>query len=112
MTLDAKNALGQVEQLMDVARAVAVHGLVVYRCGYDCLTFGSWFIESGSSHRRLRIVWDGSDGTLRCSTACLQNASAIPEWEERKTVSIDRARSAADFDTEVSALLQEYGACS
>lgn len=107
---DIESSVGQLETLTRIARLLAGSGLVVYRCRYDFLAFGSWVIEAGTSHRRLQLVRDGKERALRCATARLQNAGAVPEWEEHEVVPLDIVISPADLDNRVTMLIRKYGA--
>ena len=86
---DVESSITQLDTLARIARSLAGSGLIVYRCRYDFLAFGSWVIEAGTSHHRLQIVRDGQRRTLRYATSRLQNAAAVPDWEEHEQVPID-----------------------
>jgi hypothetical protein len=106
---DVERSIDQLEVAMKIARCLANGGLVVYRCRYDFLAFGSWVIEAGTSHRRLQLVRDGQQRTLRYSTARLQNAGAVPEWQEQEVVPLDVVSAPADLDNWVTMLIRKYG---
>lgn len=106
---DVESSIGQLETLTRIARSLAGSGLIVYRCRYDFLAFGSWVIEAGTSHHRLQIVRDGQRRTLRYATARLQNAGVVPEWDEHDVVPFDVITSPAEFDNWVSTLIRKYG---
>lgn len=110
MQEDSESSAGHLETLARIARHLAGNGLVVYRCRYDFFAFGSWAIEAGTSHRRLQLVRDGKERVLRCATARLQNAGAVPEWEEHEVVPLDAVTSPADLDNSVTVLIRKYGA--
>ena len=105
---EIESSVGQFETLTRIARLLAGNGLVVFRCRFDFFAFGSWVIEAGTSHRRLQLVHDGKDGALRCATARLQNAGAVPEWEEHEVV--DVVTDPTDLDNRVTMLIRKYGA--
>jgi hypothetical protein len=107
---DIERSIDQLEVVTRIARCLASNGLVVYRCRYDFLAFGSWVVEAGTSHRRLQFVRDGQQRTLRCATAHLQNAGAVPEWQEQEVVPLDVVSAPADLDNWVTMVIHRYGA--
>jgi hypothetical protein len=110
MNDDVERSMDQLEVATGIARCLASNGLIVYRCRYDFLAFGSWVIEAGTSHRRLQLVRDGQQRTLRYATARLQNAGAVPEWQEQEVVPLDVVSTAEDLDNWVTMLVHRYGA--
>jgi len=107
MRNEIESSIVQLGILTRIARFLADSGLIVYRCRYDFLAFGAWMIEAGTPHLRLQITRDGQERTLRCATAHMRNASAVPEWEERQVVPFDLA-SDADLDDSVKILIREF----
>jgi hypothetical protein len=104
MNPDTEPSANALEGVAEVARLITARGLPVYRCEFDFLAFGSWTIETGTRHRRIRIVYDGKEHRLCCSTAALENTSSIPTWQERETIAVDRQASAAVADEAVALL--------
>ena len=109
MQHDIESSVSHLEAMTTIARLLAANALVVYRCRYDFLAFGSWLVEGGTSHRRLQIVRDGKQSTLRCSTARLQNAGAVPEWEEQEVVSLDVVPGSVDLHNWLTMMINKYG---
>lgn len=109
MADDVERSIDQLDVVARIARNLASNGLIVYRCRYDFFAFGSWVIEAGTSHRRLQLVRDGQQRTLRYSTARIQNAGAVPEWQEQEVVPLDGVSAPADLDNCVTMLIRKYG---
>ena len=71
-------------------------------CGYchryDALSFGSWVVEAGTRHRRVRATYDGREGLLRLEEAVVNSNSSPAEWREQESQVVtamaawDRAR--------------------
>lgn len=107
MREDAERSMESLEVVTRISRHLTTSGLVVYRCRYDFMAFGSWVIEAGTSHRRVQVVRDGQGGTFGFSTARLQNAGAVPNWQQREEASLDMPPH--ELDQWVQGLIRKYG---
>lgn len=106
---ERESSIREFETVISLAHNLTGKTLILYSCRFDFLAFGSWAIEAGTPHRRLQIVRDGRDGVLRCSTASLQNASAVPIWRQHKVIAIDRGASFLDLEVWIDTVLREFG---
>jgi hypothetical protein len=97
------------DTMHDVARFLMANGLVLYHCEYR-FSFGSWQVEAGTPHRRLRIVRDGKERTLTCASARVNNAGSIPQWHQEEPVSLDRVSTARQIQDLLGPRLQELTA--
>ena len=105
---DIESSVLQMEVLARIARLLANSGLVLYRCRYDFIAFGSWTIEAGTPHHRLQLARDGKERALRCATARLHNAGAVPEWKELEVVSLDDFTGQADLENRVATIIRKH----
>jgi len=51
----------------------------IFRHQYDYLNFGSWILEIGQPHKRLRFVRDGKERLLFVSMADLSSQGERPD---------------------------------
>ena len=104
--------IDQVETLARIARLFGNRGLTLYRVSFDYLAFGSWELEAGTPHRRLQILRDGRERTLRYATARVHNEGAFPEWEEHETIPFEAVSSQDDLERWLEAVADKYNAAA
>ena len=56
-------------------------GLSIYEHQYCYLSFGSWILVVGRSHKRLRFSWDGKEGLLTIEHSNFESQSCPPSWK-------------------------------
>ena len=97
------------DTMHDVARFLMASGLVLYHCDYR-FTFGSWQIEAGTPHHRIRVARDGKARVLTCATARTVNGVGIPEWHEQEPMPLEHVSTAAQIQDLLRPRLQEFSA--
>jgi len=95
---DTEVSKSHFEHLARLSQELGDDGIAVYCHRYDALSFGSWVVEAGTRHRRVRVTYDGREGLLRLDDAVVNSNSSPTEWREREsqvvtpTAAWDRAR--------------------
>ena len=74
--------------LLSIVAHVQSRRLILLTVQFDFLAFGSWRVEAGTSHRRVRIARDGKEGLLRPAIARTRVTTESPRWEEGPRVPI------------------------
>ena len=97
------------DTMHDVARFLMANGLVLYHCEYR-FSFGSWQIEAGTPHARLRIVRDGKERALTCATARVTSQGSVPQWGEQDSVALDKVSTSEQIQNLLRPRLQEFTA--
>ena len=62
---DAEVSKNYFEHLARLSKELGDGGIAVYGHRYDALSFGSWVVDAGTRHRRVRVTYDGREGLLR-----------------------------------------------
>lgn len=68
------------EALADLAKSLASNELAIHEASFDYSCFGSWSLVVGTSHRRLRFVFDGKEGWLEVFESEFQNQGSQSKW--------------------------------
>ena len=63
-------------------------GVTLFEHHYYLLVFGSFELEFGKPHRRLRIVWDGRERFLTVQRSNFPNQSSHPEWKNEQLIRV------------------------
>jgi hypothetical protein len=84
---DAVPSTGHFEFLAELVRDLRAEGFGVYSHRYEYLAFGSWMIDVGTRHRRLRLSYDGKEGSLQVSRG-MAGAGTVSAWEDIETSSV------------------------
>jgi hypothetical protein len=68
------------EALAELSKALAGHELAIYEANFDYVNFGSWWLIAGTSHRRLRFLFDGKEGWLEAFESEFRNQGSQAHW--------------------------------
>lgn len=90
------------EALADFARRLAENRLAVYSVAYDMLHFGSWTLEVGRRHRRIRLAWDGKESSLDLAVGSSGSSNVAVDW-----MSVSQSRLSARDHASVLAVAEE-----
>jgi hypothetical protein len=82
---DAEVSTTYFEQLARLSKKLGDDGIALYSHRYDALSFGSWVVDAGTRHRRVRVTYDGREGLLRVEDAVVNSNSSPTEWRERES---------------------------
>lgn len=104
-----RHKAAEFDTMHDVARFLMANGLVLYHCEYR-FAFGSWQIEAGTPHHRLRVGRDGKARLLNVATARLTDGSSVPQWNEHEGVPLDKASTAMQIQDLIQPRLQGFTA--
>lgn len=85
MVSDAEVSRAHFEQLAQLSERLGDRGIAVYSHRYDALSFGSWVVEAGTRHQRVRATYDGREGLLRFEEAAVSSNSTPAEWREQES---------------------------
>jgi hypothetical protein len=77
---DAEVSKSYFQRLARVSEKLAEDGIAVYAHRYDALAFGSWIVEAGTRHRRIRATYDGRESQLRFEAAVIHSNASAAEW--------------------------------
>ena len=87
---DAEDSATYFGQLAELSRRLDEVGIALYSHRYDFLAFGSWMVEAGTRHRRVRVTYDGREGLLRFEDAFVHSSKSPIEWRERECQFVSR----------------------
>lgn len=85
---DAEVSTTYFDRLARLSRRLGDHGIAMYSHRYDALSFGSWVVDAGTRHRRVRATYDGREGALRFESAVVHSNASTIEWREGQTVAV------------------------
>jgi hypothetical protein len=72
----------------DLTRRLIAEGRQLYDFQYNWGSFGSWILVAGTSHRRVQVVWDGKESSLRVERFRMNEGSGRPSWEEVEYIAL------------------------
>lgn len=85
---DAEVSTTHFEQLARVSKKLGDHGIALYSHRYDALSFGSWVVDAGTRHRRVRATYDGREGLLRFEKAAVDSSTSSIDWREGESLGV------------------------
>lgn len=95
---------GHFSYIADLERTLSDRQLSILYHKYDDLTFGSWDLELGTSHKRLKFSYDGKEEQLHISSARLGSQAAQPKWVQAGSLKVLRN----DISATVLAEIDEF----
>lgn len=88
---DAEVSTSYFKRLARLSRKLGDDGIALYSHRYDALSFGSWVVDAGTRHRRVRATYDGREGVLRFESALVRSNASPIEWHEGQTLDVPPA---------------------
>jgi hypothetical protein len=85
---DAEVSTTYFERLARLSRKLGDDGIALYSHRYDALSFGSWVVDAGTRHRRVRATYDGREGVLRFESAVVHSNASPIAWREGQSVAV------------------------
>lgn len=99
---DAEVSKNYFEHLARLSKELGDGGIAVYSHRYDALSFGSWVVDAGTRHRRVRVTYDGREGLLRFENAVVRSSASAIEWREGETLGATSAAAWARAMEEIT----------
>ena len=84
----AKQSIDHLARVLEIAEALAAHGITLFEHDYNYLAFGSFSITFGDGHRRVQCQWDGKESLLSISFADLMNQNSVAKWTHDADISL------------------------
>ena len=91
---------------------LAIKGRSVFDLQYDGLSFGSWVLTAGTAKLRVRVTWDGKEGSLLAEAAAFNDSRSRPEWKSVARHAAPREPLAQVFAAAEEIILVESGAAA